>query len=84
MKVSFNNPLIVTRILKNKRLLVSSGDLRGYSIADDKTPMQIKELNDLRSELKRRIGAGETDIDIKYISGKPTITKIPSSKSSKN
>lgn len=84
LKVSFNNPLIVTRILKDRRVIASVRDWRKYSITDDKTPLQVKELNDLRAELKHRIDAGESNINIKYISGKPTITKISTSKSAKN
>lgn len=84
LKISFNNPLVVTRILKNKRVLANVPEWRKYNITDDKTPVQIKELNNLREELKRRLGRGESGIDIKYISGVPTITEVTAPQPSKN
>lgn len=81
--MSFNNPLVVSKILKNGKAVAGVPKWQKINISDDKSPMQIKELNDLRIELKHRI-RGESNIDIKYISGKPTITCIAGSKSAKN
>lgn len=79
LKLSFNNPLIVTRILKNKRVIASMPDWRKFSITDDKTPMQAKQLQDLRAVLERRRRAGEVNLTIKYIRGVPTIVSEDSS-----
>lgn len=59
-------------------------DCQKFCISDDKTPMQIKELSELREQLKRRINAGESDINIKYLSGTPVITNITDTKQPKN
>ncbi|XP_044761882.1 uncharacterized protein LOC123319097 [Coccinella septempunctata] len=84
LKVSFSNSVIVNKILRNKALIKSVPDYHRIIISDDKTPLQVKELDSLREELRRRRGAGESGIDIKYISGTPTITKTDHTARSKN
>lgn len=76
IKVSFTNPMVVSKILRNKKKVARESTFSCYSISDDKTPQQVSELSCLRKELASRRGAGEEGIDIKYINGAPKIIKI--------
>lgn len=78
-KLGFSNPQVVTKILRNKKILVGHRDFRRVRISDDITPLQRSQLKSLRDELRTRQERGEMDITIKYIRGEPTIVKTPSS-----
>lgn len=80
VKVEFSNPAVPANILCHRRVLAAFENYRRISIDDDKTPLQIKQLQDLRKELERKRSSGETDVTIKYRKGIPSIIKIPSSK----
>lgn len=70
LRVSFHSADIVRRIFRNKTEL---GPIHVYP---DQTPQQVRYLKKLREELELRIKNGETDLTIKYIKGKPIITKL--------
>lgn len=78
-----DKPLVVSRILKRNFSGITR-ELHWVGISDDRSRMQIREMKYLRTELRRRIGAGESNIDIKYISGKPRIINVSNDKISKN
>lgn len=84
LRVTFNNPIVVTKLLRNKKVISSVPAWMKFSFSDDKTPLQIGELSQLREELKRRKNAGESNIDIKYVSGVPKIIKISALENPKN
>ena len=75
-----NRPLKVTlasvahaRTLLRKKKILSTTAFKHISIRDDRTPQQMKQLQDLRAELKRRTDMGERNLTIKYKNGNPTI-----------
>lgn len=80
IKVEFSNLAVPAYILRHRRILASSDNYRTISIDDDRTPLQIKHLHDLRKELDTRRSSGEADLTIKYKRGIPSIVKLPSSK----
>lgn len=60
------------RILLTKKHVLKN-NIRFYQ---DQSILQRKQLTDLRNILEKRKASGETDITIKYINNRPTITKI--------
>lgn len=74
IKVTFVNPGVARAVMRQKHIL-SSTQFKRVSISDDKTPKQIRELQDLRRELRKRVSDGETNLTIKYRNGTPGIVK---------
>lgn len=72
IKVILPKPDDCKNILRNKHKLNNMAH-KNIKITDDKTPNQLKHLNNLREELKNRISAGEINLTIKYIKGIPVI-----------
>lgn len=72
IKVVLSNSHVAKNILKSKNALAGTR-FKNVRIQDDKTPKQIEFLNTVRTELKERLDAGETDLTIKYKNGIPTI-----------
>lgn len=62
-----------TRTLLRKKKILSTTAFNKISITDDKTPQQLRELRELRAELKRRSDSGERGLTIKYKNGIPAI-----------
>lgn len=80
--VSFSNPSIVKKILRNKKLLKLVDSFRAISLSDDLTPNQSNYLRELRDRLRHRLQQGETDLTIKFLKGVPTIvSQTPSADS---
>lgn len=79
VKVCFSNSGVPTILLRNKAKL-STSRFKKVSIADDKTPLQLKQLSELRKELHRRQENGEKDCTIKYVNGIPSIVALRQSK----
>lgn len=75
MKVIFADRSSALNVLKNGGKLRNVNSYRNCRILDDKTPEQIKYLEDLREELKRRTDEGEQGLTIKYVKGSPDIVK---------
>lgn len=86
IRAVFSSPECVRDILRNKSKLRGHPDFRHVTIYDDKTREQVSFLNALRTELRRRQAAGETNLTIKYLQGVPTIVTSSkfSNKTSKN
>nr|CAI5824821.1 unnamed protein product [Callosobruchus analis] len=86
IRVAFASPVLAKNILRKKNSILSHPTLNSIKISDDKTPMQMQELNNLRDELKRRQTLGERNLTIKYFKGRPTIIQLPiqESNTSKN
>lgn len=72
VKILFNNKQAAVNILKNKTKLLST-KFKNLRIHGDETKLQRDYLNKLRQKLQERSNAGETNLTIKYIKGKPTI-----------
>lgn len=79
IKICFNDSRAPIGLLRNKSKLLSSR-FKKVSLSDDKTPRQLKQLTDLRQELKRRQESGDTGCTIRYIKGTPTIVTSSDSK----
>lgn len=79
IKICFNDSRVPIALLRNKSKLLSSR-FNKISLSDDKTPRQLKQLADLRKELKRRQESGDSGCTIKYIKGTPTIVTLSDSK----
>lgn len=62
-------------ILRNKNKLLDTQAYRNVTLSDDRTPAQIKFLDELRAELQRRTDDGEPDLTIRYMKGVPEIVK---------
>lgn len=73
IKVYFDTNGPTKTLLRNKDKLP-----KNIKIYSDQTPAQQNYLKKLKEELKCREDKGETDLTIKYISGTPTIIKVPS------
>uniref|UniRef100_A0A6P7G4K3 Uncharacterized protein LOC114334099 n=1 Tax=Diabrotica virgifera virgifera TaxID=50390 RepID=A0A6P7G4K3_DIAVI len=76
IKMVMNNEYEAKQILRNKRKLLEKTKTKNVSIVDDKTPMQVNFLKELRSELETRKENGEQNLTIKYIRGIPKITNF--------
>lgn len=74
LKLKFKSPEIARMVLRKKSALAKT-KFNKIVIRDDKTPMQLKHLNDLRAELARRNSNG-VRFTIKYIHGVPQIVEI--------
>ena len=80
LKLKFKNHEHVILILKNKNNIskkISSSSI----VTDDLTKIQSEYLKKIKNELEKRKENGEDDITIKYIRGRPTITKIDNQES---
>lgn len=51
------------------------GELRGVSLAHDRTLKERQHLAELREVLQTRVDAGEANLTIRYINGTPKIVK---------
>nr|CAH7725176.1 unnamed protein product [Callosobruchus chinensis] len=67
IRVGFASPVIAKAILRRKNSMLSHPVYKSIKISDDKTPSQMRELQNLRDELKRRLTTGERNITIKYV-----------------
>lgn len=76
IKVTFSNIITPRIILRNKASLLDS-EFKKVSVRDDKSPREIRLLEELRRQLKSRQLAGERDLTIKYVKGTPTIVSRP-------
>lgn len=72
VKVTFHDNLTAKLFLKNKNRLLGT-PYEKFKVKDDKTPIQVKYLNDLRDKLNERLSAGELGLTIKYEKGIPVI-----------
>lgn len=84
LRVTFSNSSIVSTILRRKNRIHDKPSWKNCTISDDKTPQQMEELAHLRVELKRRRLEGESNIDIKFVRGAPTIIEVPQRFAAKN
>lgn len=78
IKVVLANKELALKVLKELDVKVLTGVdpyMAELSLARDRTPLEIKHLNDLRTELAHRIQNGEKNITIKYVNGVPMIIK---------
>lgn len=73
IKLCFDNQETAKNILRNK-INLKEDSIRIYS---DQTPYQQKLMLNLKTELKRRLENGETNLTIKYIKGIPKIVTQP-------
>lgn len=71
LKVSFGDQDTVKNILRKKQT-ATTNEIKIYP---DQTPMQYKQLSELRKELSQRIADGETNLTIKYVKGIPQIVQ---------
>lgn len=69
IKIVFKSRQDARKVLKNK------AKSRNARIYDDKTPIQMRELEEMRQRLKIRLDKGEVDLTIKFINGEPKIVK---------
>nr|CAH7754820.1 unnamed protein product [Callosobruchus chinensis] len=81
IRVGFASPVIAKAILRRKNSILSHPVYKSIKISDDKTPSQMRELQNLRDELKRRLTTGERNITIKYVRGRPSIIQITAQES---
>lgn len=72
IRVTFSNMITPRTILRNKSALLTS-KFKDVSVRDDKTMDEIRQLENLRKQLKSRLAAGEPDLTIKYVKGIPSI-----------
>nr|CAI5831238.1 unnamed protein product [Callosobruchus analis] len=70
-RVSITRLVLAKSILLKKQTILSHPSLNTVRILDDKTPLQVQQLRDLRDELKRRQDAGESNITINLYSTHP-------------
>lgn len=73
LKLQFKTQQMARLCLKKKSSLLQHPQFAHITISDDKTPGQLKHLNNLRDELKRRLDVGEKDLTIKYVNHVPKI-----------
>lgn len=83
VKVVFSSEREARMILRGKNKIVGKDGMRDVRLQDDKTPQELRYLENLRSELERRKGAGESNLTIKYVKHVPTIV-VKSSVSKKD
>ncbi|EFA12433.1 hypothetical protein TcasGA2_TC005244 [Tribolium castaneum] len=76
LKLQFKTQQMARLCLKKKSSLLQHPQFAHITISDDKTPGQLKHLNNLRDELKRRLDVGEKDLTIKYVNHVPKIIHI--------
>nr|CAI5819577.1 unnamed protein product [Callosobruchus analis] len=76
IRVAFSSPVLAESILRKKQTIPSHPSLNTVRILDDKTPLQVQQLCDLRDELKHRQDAGESNIIIKCVRGIPSIVSL--------
>lgn len=80
LKVTLSDRGQVLSILRCKRRLGDSVDFRNISIATDLTPRQRTELKSVKADLKQRTENGEEDLFLKFVNGRPIISKNSSNK----
>ena len=75
IKVVFSSEAnVISTLKKLKKLkLKSIQKFAKISIFRDRTPMQIKIYNDVKTELNNRLQNGESNLKIKFIKGIPNI-----------
>ncbi|EFA12429.1 hypothetical protein TcasGA2_TC005240 [Tribolium castaneum] len=73
LKLQFKTQQMARLCLKKKTSLLQHPQFAHITISDDKTPGQLKHLNNLRDELKRRLDVGEKDLTIKYVNHYPNL-----------
>ncbi|KAL3285722.1 hypothetical protein HHI36_000250 [Cryptolaemus montrouzieri] len=73
--VTFSNPIITRKLLRNKKILLTIANFRTFSIDDDVSPQQANILKKAREELQLRQPSGETNLTIRYLKGIPTVVK---------
>lgn len=76
IKVVMNNEFEARQILRNKKKLLETNCTKNISVIDDKTPVQVQCLKELREELDMRKRKGEPNLTIKYIHGCPKIVNF--------
>lgn len=72
---SQSDALEILRNFSTENLKNVDSLFENVKISRDRTPYEIKHLNDLREELKSRQNNGEADITIRYVNGIPSIMK---------
>lgn len=70
VKVTLSNSSDVSFVLKNRRIFTDSHQIY---IEADLSPAQLKQLQDIKEELRLRRSNGEENLILRYISGVPTI-----------
>lgn len=73
IKVSFSNESNVIKVLRGLPKLGKITRFSGISIYRDRTPMQAQLHKDIKAELSQRLDNGESNLQIKYKKGIPTI-----------
>ncbi|KAK9884128.1 hypothetical protein WA026_005081 [Henosepilachna vigintioctopunctata] len=71
-KVVFSTPEASKRVLRSRSVILENCKQK-ISINADQTPSQRTYLSDVRNRLDQRRQAGEDDLALKFINGKPTI-----------
>lgn len=80
LRVIFNNPFMVTNILRQKHKLRSKKGFSKVYLKNDETRYQRNFYLQCKETLKSRLDNGEANLSIKYIRGVPTIVSIKSGK----
>lgn len=70
-----SDALEILRNFSSDHLKTVDDMLHHVKVSRDRTPQEIKHLNDLRDQLKSRQDKGEKDITIRYLNGIPSIVK---------
>ncbi|KAL3271926.1 hypothetical protein HHI36_022396 [Cryptolaemus montrouzieri] len=78
-RMTFSNPHIVNKILRNKKSLLGHPEFRKVKVYDDMTPQQTETSKNLRNELKLRQEQEEASITTRYVKGVPEMVKTSSS-----
>ena len=76
LKVYLDKENTVHDIIRNAKNPKNSNNLKNVKISLDRTPRQVQNYKNLKNKLDERISNGETDIQIKYIRGIPTIVSL--------
>lgn len=75
VRVVFTHEGDARRVLRNKAKILGKDGMNDVKLQDDKTPQEIRYLENLRSELDRRRQSGEDNITIRYLKHVPTIVE---------
>jgi len=75
IRIVLPTPTDVFQILKFKQQLLNIDKFKAIRISSDQTLQQCKLYSSITSELKLRKDAGETDLFIKFVNNRPTISK---------
>lgn len=76
LKLTMSDRPSAVAVLRNRRRLLDTPAYRTVTLQDDRTPSQIRYLDELRAGLQRRQDEGEQGLTIKYVKGVPEVVKV--------